>query len=179
MEPKRNQPCPCGSGHKYKKCCAGKKEEGKRTMEPKNTFREEVKAQTVSERAMLRRDQKVTYLRFKCQAEMAEADRLHTQRAIGKCKAFGNEIFQLPDSEARTAILAENKAHVEALEKQLAVQSSNRAQQVILSILEEKFSREAKAPRPDYDGLNNSPTLNSEVDDKTANTKSPEAQQDD
>lgn len=22
----RNKPCPCGSGHKYKKCCAGKKE---------------------------------------------------------------------------------------------------------------------------------------------------------
>ena len=22
--PKRNDPCPCGSGKKYKKCCAGK-----------------------------------------------------------------------------------------------------------------------------------------------------------
>lgn len=111
---------------------------------PKNTFRDEVQKQTVSERAMLRRDQKVTYLRFKCQAEMAEADRLHTQRAIGKCKAFGNEIFQLPDSEARTAILAENKAHVEALEKQLAAQKPTLAQRVLLSILEEKFGEETK-----------------------------------
>ncbi|MCL6591559.1 MAG: SEC-C domain-containing protein [Firmicutes bacterium] len=26
----RNEPCPCGSGKKYKKCCLGKK--------PKNSF---------------------------------------------------------------------------------------------------------------------------------------------
>jgi uncharacterized protein YecA (UPF0149 family) len=24
-EPKRNDPCPCGSGRKYKQCCLGKK----------------------------------------------------------------------------------------------------------------------------------------------------------
>jgi hypothetical protein len=24
MKPGRNDPCPCGSGDKYKKCCAGK-----------------------------------------------------------------------------------------------------------------------------------------------------------
>ena len=25
-EPKRNDPCPCGSGYKYKKCCGKEKE---------------------------------------------------------------------------------------------------------------------------------------------------------
>jgi hypothetical protein len=32
-EPKRNQPCPCGSGKKYKHCCMNK---------PKNEFRAEL-----------------------------------------------------------------------------------------------------------------------------------------
>jgi len=27
MKPGRNDPCPCGSGQKYKKCCAAKDEE--------------------------------------------------------------------------------------------------------------------------------------------------------
>lgn len=111
-------------------------------MKPKNTFRDEVKAQTVSERAMLVRDQKVTYLRFKCQAEMVEADHLHTQRAIDRVKAFGNEMFGLPDSEGRTAVLEENKKHLEGLEKQLEAQKPNLAQRVLLSILEEKFGEE-------------------------------------
>ncbi len=29
-EPGRNDPCPCGSGRKYKKCCWGKKDPGGR-----------------------------------------------------------------------------------------------------------------------------------------------------
>lgn len=143
-KPKRNHPCPCGSGRKYKKCCMPK-EEGARTMSderPKNKFRDEVESQNVSEQEMLERDQRITYLRFKCQAEMREADHRHMQLAIEKMKAFGNEIFQLPDSEGRTAILEENKKHIEQLEKQLESQSPNRAQRVLLSILEEKFGED-------------------------------------
>lgn len=136
----RNQPCPCGSGRKYKKCHLPK-EEGVRIMnnEPKNTFREEVKKETVSEQVMLERDQKIAYLRFKNQVEMQQADCRHLQEAISKLKAFGNEIFQLPDSEGRAAILEENKKHIEQLEKQLEASRANRAQEVMLSVLEEKF----------------------------------------
>jgi len=137
---KRNHPCPCGSGRKYKKCCLSK-EEGARIMDekPKNKFRAEVKKEQVSEREMLERDQRITYLRFKCQAEMLDADRLHTEGAIEKLKALGNDIFRLPDSEGRTVILEENKQHIEKLEKQVEAQSVGRAHRVILSLLEEKF----------------------------------------
>ncbi len=132
----RNEPCPCGSGLKYKKCC------GKNRImneKPKNTFRDKVAAGEVSEQELLERDQRATYLELKNQAEMRETDRLHLQGAIAKLKVFGNEIFQLPDSEGRAAILEQNKKHIERLEKQLEVSATNRPQRVLLSILEEKF----------------------------------------
>lgn len=109
---------------------------------PKNAFREEVGKQAVSEKMLLMRDQRVMYLRFKCEAELLEGDRIHTQAAIDKVKAFGNMIFRLSNSEARTGLLEQNKQHIEKLEKQLEAQGQNRAQQVILSLLEEKFGEE-------------------------------------
>jgi hypothetical protein len=35
MNPGRNDPCPCGSGKKYKKCCLPKGEEAKRATQAK------------------------------------------------------------------------------------------------------------------------------------------------
>lgn len=35
MKPKRNEPCPCGSGRKYKNCCLGKVELGASPLAPK------------------------------------------------------------------------------------------------------------------------------------------------
>jgi len=116
---------------------------------PQNKFREEIEKQAVSEQEMLERDQRITYLLFKNQAEMHQADCLHLQQAISKLKAFGNEIFQLPDSEARTSILVENNQHLEKVENQLKATRITRAQQVILSILEEKFGEDAVADEPE------------------------------
>jgi len=113
----------------------------------KNTFRDEIKKETVSEQEMLERDQKITYLRLKNQAKAMEADYLHMQRMIEKYKAFGNKIFRLPNSEGRTAVLDENKKHIETLEKQLEASRLNRAQHVILSILEEKFGLQVEADK--------------------------------
>lgn len=125
---------------------------------PTNKFREGLKERAVSEQEMLERDQKATYLELKNQAEMRESDKLHLQAGITKLKAFGNQVFQLPDSEGRVAILEQNKKHIEQLEKQLEVSVMNRAQQVILSVLEEKFGLQCgadeKAIRPD---ITNSP----------------------
>lgn len=109
---------------------------------PKNKFRADVKKEDVSEQEMFERDQRIAYLRFKSQAEMIETDCLHTQGAIKKLKVFGNDIFQLPDSEGRTVTLEENKKHIERLEKQVETQQVNRAHKVILSLLEEKFGLE-------------------------------------
>ena len=85
-KPGRNQPCPCGSGRKYKKCCMGlnafqeevayqkahlmrvmpeakvSMEERKRIMSPQETvpsndFRKELEAENVSDNELMLRDQ--------------------------------------------------------------------------------------------------------------------------
>jgi tetratricopeptide (TPR) repeat protein len=38
-KPGRNDPCPCGSGKKYKRCCLAKDEEAERTLAPTPTPR--------------------------------------------------------------------------------------------------------------------------------------------
>lgn len=128
---------------------------------PSNKFREELNKREVSDADMLERDQRVTWKEMKHLAAMKEYDRLHLletieidrshlQGAIDKLKAFGNEIFRLPDCEAREAILANNKQTVEQLEKRIdqleeliEQYAPTRAQQVILSILEEKFGQQS------------------------------------
>ncbi len=50
----RNEPCHCGSGHKYKNCCLLKDEEGARTMSNqnlKNDFRSEVEKEKARQNA--------------------------------------------------------------------------------------------------------------------------------
>lgn len=115
----------------------------------KNEFRDEVRKLDVSEQELLERDQRVTYLDLKNQAELKEADTLHLKAMIEKLKAFGIEIFLLPDSVGRTAILEHNKKHIEQLEKQMEAYEIVRAQQVILSILEEKFGLQVEAESPE------------------------------
>ena len=48
----RNEPCPCGSGHKFKKCCI-EEVERIRAMEPKNDYRDQVEKQKVKEKTFL------------------------------------------------------------------------------------------------------------------------------
>lgn len=111
--------------------------------EPTNKFREELKQRTISEAEMLERDQRVTYLELKNQAELREDDRLHLIKAVENLKAFGNMVFQLPESEGRTGVLEHNKKHIEQLEKQSKGFVPNRVQDVILRVLEEKFGKAA------------------------------------
>lgn len=106
---------------------------------PKNEFRKQAEKEKVSEQELLERDQKVAYLRFKCKRELRLDDCQHIQTAIDKLLVFDRQLFQLPNSEGRTAILEENKQHLEQLKKQLEVQASGRAEEVILSVLAEKF----------------------------------------
>lgn len=147
MKAHRNEPCPCGSGRKYKKCCA------EQPTPLKNPFRDG----QVSEEEMLERDQRATYLELKNQKEMIENDlphlkevaklsKAHLEGALVKLKTFGGMILALPKSEAGQAILVSTKGQVEQIEqkiKQIAAEVKqcklNRAKEVILALLEEKF----------------------------------------
>lgn len=56
----RNQSCPCGSGHKYKKCCGRKEKvmENQKTV-PSNDFRKELEAESVPDEELMLRDQRI------------------------------------------------------------------------------------------------------------------------
>jgi recombinational DNA repair protein RecR len=110
--------------------------------EPKNTFRDEVAKEVVSEMAMVERDQRATYLFLKHQDDMFTDDRIHFTVALEKVKQFGIAIFKLPDCVSRTDMLTQNKGHIEQLEKQVANSHLPRAQEIILALLEESFGEE-------------------------------------
>jgi recombinational DNA repair protein RecR len=108
----------------------------------KNEFRDEVKKESVSEQDMIARDQRATYLFLKHQKAMFADDVQRFQNALERAKAFGNDVFKLPDCVSRTDMLAQNKAHIEQLEKQIANCHLPRAQEVILALLEDTFGEE-------------------------------------
>jgi len=133
---------------------------------PSNKFREGLKDRAVSERDMLERQQRVVYLELKHQADMKgydlvhllevnKIDRLHLQGGIDRIKAFSNDIFILPDSKAREAVLVVTKNNIEQLQKKIENLPSrveqcelSGAQKVTLSVFEEKFGDEV-AVTPD------------------------------
>jgi len=110
--------------------------------ELKNGFRVEVDRGKVTGEEMIERDQRATYLYLKHQDDMFTDDRIHFTVALEKVKAFGNALFKLQDCISRTDMLAQNKAHIEQLEKQLAGCRLPRAQEVILALLEDAFGEQ-------------------------------------
>lgn len=117
----RNEPCPCGSGRKYKKCCL---EEGMFVMEetrtgPKlsNEFRDNldrqraevdpIKAETerVGEAVMLERDTFVTMRHLQLQKQLVELDAQHNKADADILAASIDEIDALPVSEGRSFVL--------------------------------------------------------------------------
>jgi hypothetical protein len=100
--------------------------------ELKNGFRVEVDRGKVSDADMVARDQRAAYLYLKHQSDMFADDRIH----------FANALFKLPDCVSRTDMMAQNKGHIEQLEKQLASCHLPRAQEVILALLEDAFGEE-------------------------------------
>lgn len=115
------------------------------TNELTNEFRNGIETRKGSEQEMMERDQMVTYLRSKLNFEMLEADCEYLMESIDKLKAYGQDIFLLPDCEARTSCLEENKGQIERLEKKIAETKPSRALVVMLNLFEEKFGLQAEA----------------------------------
>ena len=106
---KRNQPCPCGSGRKYKKCCEKKE---KQIMENPTTKTEvEKEAQNPSkgicypEDVLIKRDQLVLLheLRFRSAVIQSNIANLHV--VIAEAMAFREILLALPKSPHREVCL--------------------------------------------------------------------------
>ena len=110
--------------------------------ELKNGFRVEANRDKVDDVTMIERDQRATYVFLKHQQLMFADDRLNFTNALERVKQFGNALFKLPDCVSRTDMLAQNKGHIEQLEKQLAGCHLPRAQECILALLEDTFGEE-------------------------------------
>ena len=129
---RRNAPCHCGSGHKYKKCCEQKElkamEEEKIIVTPhslKNEYRDEVqKAQKVIDEVrdpyagipvheLVTRDTVVLLIELRFRKEAIEADHAHFEAAIERGKDVRNAIMTLPKSPYKEAVLADIDAQIQ------------------------------------------------------------------
>jgi len=160
---KRNAPCPCGSGHKYKKCCEPKEkkkmEEGTKIVTPhslKNEFRNEVKkedkgpveieTERVGEAEMLRRDQYVAMRQLQVQKMMMAKDTAFNISAIDEYNDFADELAALPLSQGRGAVASMIRKQVELLAKQVEQSKFGRTNVITLNALEAVFNEDREYP---------------------------------
>ncbi len=124
--PKRNHPCPCGSGKKYKKCCMKKELEMEKTPH----------SLTASESEMLRRDQFVAMRQLQVQKDMVAKDVEYSESAIGRYNDFLDELAELPACASNAAVTGLVKKQIEVLEKQVEQSRFARSNEITLAALE-------------------------------------------
>ena len=130
----KNEPCPCGSGHKYKKCCMAKDQA---KTELKNSFRDEVAK--VPEAEQLRRDQTVLLSQLQLQADMHERDKAHLGKT-GSQKMIEDQIVKLgamPLTEGTDDIIANLDRQLKGIEGAVAQSAPTWAQGVYLRTLKQ------------------------------------------
>jgi len=120
---RRNAPCHCGSGRKYKKCCEQKElkamEEEKQIVTPhslKNEFRKEARDPYagIPYAVLVARDQAVLLRELRFRKEAIEADYAHFEAAIERGKDVRNALMTLPKSPYKEAVLADIEAQIKA-----------------------------------------------------------------
>ena len=129
----RNGPCHCGSGKKYKKCCMEKDEKNK----PKNTFREELDRQDVSESEQLRRDQKLLMLQLEAQADMHVRDEVYLNESINKLREQIITLEALPFVEKKPDIIANIREQIKGIENAIKASAPTWSQTVYLATLQQ------------------------------------------
>ena len=145
---KRNHPCPCGSGRKYKKCCLPKEneimEEGKTIATPHSLKNEkniiELETEKVGVAEMLRRDQFVTMRQLQVHKAMLARDEEYNLAAIAYNNAFLKELSELPLSEGVSAVEAMVQKHIDVLARQVEQSRFARVNDVTLKALEAIFN---------------------------------------
>jgi len=127
----RNQPCPCGSGRKYKRCCepkdiaakAANQPKGIKLMQPKekpkNMFRRELEAANVSDAELMYRDQCVMLMEMENHKSRVDADVVHYRSAIETRETELIAFKNLPACEAKQPAIEACKEHIKMLNQSL------------------------------------------------------------
>ena len=148
-KPKRNHPCPCGSGRKYKSCCLKKEQEmeAEKTIVTPHSLNQgdgrspvQVETDKVGEAEMLRRDQFVTMRQLQVQQNMLARDVAFNEVAIEVYNRFLVELKGMPVCEANTAVAVMVMKQIEVLTKQIEQSKFGRANVVALAALESVFA---------------------------------------
>ena len=122
-----NAPCPCGSGHKYKKCC--------KLIAPKNTFRDQIEKEKVSDEELLARDTRCMYLYLTCRKALLAADRAHSEAGIKVSQDLLDSLTREGACEGREAIMQDTKKQIELLEQASGRSKLSRPEELTLAIL--------------------------------------------
>lgn len=141
-KPKRNDPCYCGSGRKYKKCCLIEVE----TImdKKKNTFRDDIESNKVSPAEEMNRNQAVHLINLRAEKEMLGFDREHLESQIAKLIDRQRLITSMPDCECRTAAIESIGQRIEKIGKAVAASQFNGLSEMTLDALEKLGALRAK-----------------------------------
>lgn len=149
----RNEPCPCGSGRKYKKCCLLKRrKESAAAMtenekpELKNEFRNEAKNMKISPEEMTKRNRYVMMRQLQVKKILVDSDRQHLEKSAELLQMFKDELTRLLYSEGREAVLKSLEPQIEGLNKQIAVTRLDGHTKIMLELLEEVLPTKTTAP---------------------------------
>ena len=118
----RNQPCPCGSGQKYKNCCG----------KPKNTFRNEV---NISEEEMKRRNRELLAIEVQVDTEGINQDRDAYKQIKERLESAIKKITAMPHSERKEYLLARYREQLIIVNKKNEQLSLKSESEVMCDIL--------------------------------------------
>ena len=137
----KNEPCPCGSGHKYKKCCM---ESDQAKVKLKNSFRDEVAK--VPEAEQLRRDQRVLLSQLQFQADVHARDKGHLGDD-GTAAMIKEQIARLnamPSTEGTENIINNLMQQLKGIDAAINQSAPTWAQGVYLKTLEQVLNQETR-----------------------------------
>lgn len=131
---KRNDPCYCGSGRKYKKCCLKKKETIMETKE--NTFAKDMQAEA-SGIVEMQRNQAVHLIHLRHSKRSIDAAALHLRNEGVFLDALVDDLNGMPDCECKTATLAIVNSNIEKNEQAIEATQFNGISKMTLNALEQ------------------------------------------
>lgn len=140
MASKRNLPCPCGSGMKYKKCCIRKVEQMDKELT--NDYRKEVEDPIAAELAkvgeaeMMKRDMFAAMRNLQFRKAVVACGQEHYAAIISVYEAFRDELLAMPLSEGLLDSLDNTTQEIEQLIKVAEQSTFSRKSAIFLEALE-------------------------------------------
>lgn len=140
---RRNAPCPCGSGRKFKKCCGMEKHKMEEEPKLKNEFRKEIRDPYagIPEDELVTRDQEVLRRELVFRINGFKADHEHIAEAVEHAKETRMGLLALPKSPGRESAIKCLDGQIENLGKQLETLKPTRQMLITLLALEELFEK--------------------------------------